>query len=374
MTRVIVIGGGIVGLTTGLALRRAGADVLVCERAPEIRAAGASLGLWRNALAVFDSLGVGDGVRAIGKPSAMRFHDRTGAPIETPGSTAADHEYLLAHRAKLNVLLADAVGAGNIRLDAEFVGYEEHHDGVAVHFADGRTEHADLLVGADGAFSAVRGLLVPGARAREHVGHHAWRAVLPPGGPEVERDVMVLGRNGSRGGYTRSYDGGVFWLLSQFGSPALTGTAKQQALERARDLDDGGWNSSLAELIEATPEELVLHNQIMVVPPLPHWTSRRVALVGDAAHAMSPHITAGASLGVEDAALLARYLTTHHDVPVALKAYEADRIPHYAHVAALSKVVEDSASPWEFARSYAAFSHWMTNQEPVAERDLGVRP
>nr|BFF16825.1 hypothetical protein GCM10025730_03460 [Promicromonospora thailandica] len=87
--RAVVTGGGIVGLTTGIALRRAGFDVVVHERAPEIRAAGAGLGLWANALAVLDDLGVGDQVRAIGKPSEMRFHDPSGTLLETPGTTTA---------------------------------------------------------------------------------------------------------------------------------------------------------------------------------------------------------------------------------------------------------------------------------------------
>ena len=97
----------------------------------------------------------------------------------------------------------------------------------------------------------------------------------------------------------------------------------------------------------------------MLVPPLPHWVSARVVLAGDAAHAMSPHITAGATLGIEDAALLGHLLTATADVPAALAAYEASQIPRYAHVARLSAAVEHAPTPQEFARHYAAFSHWM---------------
>ena len=95
------------------------------------------------------------------------------------------------------------------------------------------------------------------------------------------------------------------------------------------------------------------------MPPLPRWVARRVALVGDAAHAISPHITAGASLGVQDAALLADLLVADDDVPRALAAYEADRIPHYEQVAELAAAVEQASSPADFAQRYAAFSHWM---------------
>ncbi|GAA0934943.1 FAD-dependent monooxygenase [Pseudonocardia zijingensis] len=368
-----MIGAGIVGLTSGIALRRAGIDVVVHEQAPEIRAAGAGLGLWANALAVFDELGIGDQVRAIGKPSEMYFHDPAGRLLETPEFGAEDHRYLLVHRAKLNDLLADAVGRDNIRLASGFDAYEEYDDGVTVRLADGTSEDADVLVGADGAYSAVRAQLVPGFPAQEHRGHRVWRAVIPAAGFTVPDDRLILGHNRCRGGYVRTHDGHVYWLLNQFDSPPLTGTSKQQVLERVVHLQEDGQPSLLADLVAATPEEKILQNQIMLVPPLPHWTSARVVLAGDAAHAMSPHITAGATLGVEDAALLGRLLAPGGDVPAALSAYETDRIPRYAHVAQLSAAVEHAPTPQEFARHYAAFSHWMLSPQPQQPEKQAVQ-
>jgi 2-polyprenyl-6-methoxyphenol hydroxylase-like FAD-dependent oxidoreductase len=104
-----------------------------------------------------------------------------------------------------------------------------------------------------------------------------------------------------------------------------------------------------------------------VVPPLPRWVAARVALAGDAAHAMSPHITAGASLGVEDAALLADLLIHHGTVPDALADYEAERIPHYEEVARLSAAVERSETPYEFALAYVTFSNWMMTRKSTVE-------
>jgi 2-polyprenyl-6-methoxyphenol hydroxylase-like FAD-dependent oxidoreductase len=357
--RAVVIGGGIVGLTSGLALRRAGLDVVIYERAPEIRAAGAGLGLWANALAAFDELGVGEQVRAIGKPSEMYFHDAGGRLLDTPGFGEEDHQFLLVHRAKLNDLLADAVGRENIRLATGFEKYSEHADRVTVRLSDGSSADADVLVGADGAYSTVRAQLVPDTAAREHVGHHAWRAVIPAAGLSVTENRVILGTEGCRGGYVRTYDGSVYWLVNQFDTPPLTGTLKEQALQRAAHLGEEGRNTVLTELISATPEEQILHNQIMLVPPLPHWVSARVVLAGDAAHAMSPHITAGATLGIEDATLLGELLSPGGDVPGALAAYETRQIPRYAHAARLSEAVEHAPTPQEFAQRYAEFSHWM---------------
>lgn len=362
--RAVVIGAGIVGLTGGLALRRAGLDVVVYERAPEIRASGTGLGLWANALTVFDDLGVGEQVRAIGEPGEMYFHDAAGRLLTTPGFGEEDHRFLLVHRAKLNDLLADAVGRENIRLATGFDRYDERPEGVTVRLDDGTETNADVLVGADGAFSRVRTQLVPNSAAREHPGHHVWRALIPNPGITLSENRLILGAQRCRGGYVRTYDGSLYWLVNQFDTPALHGTLKQQALERAAHLGDQGRNGILAELIAATPEEAILHNQIMIVPPLRHWVSARVALTGDAAHAMSPHITAGATLGVEDAALLGHLLTPRADVPAALLAYQTDRIPRYAYVAQLSAAVEYAPTPAEFARHYAAFHHWMLNSRP----------
>lgn len=371
--RAVVIGAGIVGLTTALALRRAGHDVTVYERAPEIRAAGTGLGLWANAMAVFDALDVGERIRAIGKPGEMHFHDAGGRLLETPGFGVEYHQFLLVHRAKLNDLLAEAVGPENIGLATGFEGYAEHADHVDVGLGDGTTVSADVLIGADGAYSMVREQLLPGTAAREHAGHHVWRAVIPNPGIALTEDRLILGDHGCRGGYVRTYDGSVYWLVNQFKTPALAGTLKEQALQRAEHLGADGGNEVLVKLIDATPEEAILHNQIMIVPPLPRWTSGRVALAGDAAHAMSPHITAGATLGVEDADLLGQLLTSAADVPAALAAYEADRMPRYAHVAKLAAAVEHAPTAAEFATNYAAFHHWMLSPPVSAPMSQGAR-
>jgi 2-polyprenyl-6-methoxyphenol hydroxylase-like FAD-dependent oxidoreductase len=361
--RAVVVGGGIVGLTSAIALRSMGIDAVVHEQASDIRAAGAGLGLWANALAVFGELGLGAQLRAIGKPAEMYFRDPTGKLIDPPGFSTDDHSYLLVHRAKLNELLARTVGQENIRLNSRLAGYEETDAGVTARFTDGTAVDAELLVGADGAYSVVRSQLIPGSEAVEHNGHYAWRSVVkPPAGVRVDAGVIVLGDRRSRGGYVPTVDGSVYWLVNQFESPSLEGTPKQQALERAALLDTTGWNPVLLALIESTPDEQILGNQIMLVPPLPRWVSTRVALVGDSAHALSPHITAGASLGVEDALLLARLLASTDDIPAALAAYERDRIPHYGKINELSRKVENSTTPDEFATNYVAFTHWMLNR------------
>src|ERR1700761_5745345 len=175
--RVIVAGGGIVGLTTGIAFKSLGWDVLVCEQAPEIRAAGAAIGLWPNALDVFDEFGVGKQLREIGVTVETWFHDACGQRVRAPGFGAADHEFQLLPRPELNRRLAEAVGADNLRVGTKVVSFVEHADRVDATLSDGSIESADLLVGADGVYSAVRAQLVPGHAAQAHRGHHVWRGM-----------------------------------------------------------------------------------------------------------------------------------------------------------------------------------------------------
>jgi 2-polyprenyl-6-methoxyphenol hydroxylase-like FAD-dependent oxidoreductase len=358
VTRAIIAGGGIVGLTTGRALLRAGMEVLVAEQAVAIRAAGATLGLWGNAVSVFDDLDVD--VRSVGREAEMYFHGTSGQLLTVPEFGEEDHRYLLVHRASLNDLLAESVGYGNIRLEAAVAGFEEHEAGVTVRFSDGSTERADLLIAADGLYSKVRAQLFPGTEAQEHAGHRAWRAIVKAEHIDVPDDRLIVGgKHRTRGGYVRARDGTVFWLLSQFGAPAPAASVKEECLVRSSWLTDGTWDCKLTELVDATPEEDILRNQVMVVPPLDRWVSRRVALIGDSAHAMSPHITAGASLGVEDVGVLRDNLSSDADLTTALKRYEADRLPRYRQSAVLARAVEVTETPEDFARNYAAFSHWL---------------
>src|ERR1700753_2958191 len=115
--KTVIAGGGLVALTTAVSLRHIGHDVTVLEQAAEVRAAGAGIGLWPNALREFDQVGIGDDVRALGLEVDTGFQDPTGRARRAPGSTDADHRFLLVPRAPLNHRLADAIGRDRIALD-----------------------------------------------------------------------------------------------------------------------------------------------------------------------------------------------------------------------------------------------------------------
>lgn len=363
--RTVVVGAGLVGLTTAASLASIGHDVTVLEHAPEIRAAGAGIGLWENALREFDHIGVGNAVRALGEKIDTWFFDPAGRPIRDAGHQDADHQFLLVPRPGLNTLLADTVGRDRIRLGAHVAGFTEHDTHVAVRLADGEELHAGLMIGADGVYSNVRAAMLPGSEAVEHGGHYAWRALVPSEGERPEGTVLTIGTARTRGGYAPVAEGRTMWMINQFEAGELVGSKRDRALMRARHLAEAGWHDDLLAMIARTPEDAILENRIMLVPELTTWTGARVALIGDAAHGLSPHIAAGGTLGIEDAGVLRSELAAGPDTATALARYERSRRARFDKVREHSTAVEFADGAAEFAERYAAFSHWMLTTAPA---------
>ena len=369
--RVVIAGGGLVGLTAGIAFNRLGATVTVCEQATEIRAAGASIGLWKNATDVLNKLNLGGQLLRIGTPIETWFYNAAGQRFRAEGFGEQDHSFVLFPRPQLNTILAEAIGQATIKLEAKVIGFDERADEVAILLENGTQLEADLLIGADGIYSKVRNQLLPTYSAQPHTGHHVWRALVPTGNEPADGSVLTVGHQQTRGGYFLTYGHVTTWMVNQFDSETPRGTKKEEALKRAVQMNDNGWGEPLLGLIERTPEEGILHSQVMYVPALPKWVSSRVVLIGDAAHGLSPHISAGGTLGIEDVGVLVNALLAKPSLSEALLAYQANRIPHYETVRQLSHRVEMAQDAISYARSYATFSHWMLNEGYQESGQLG---
>jgi 2-polyprenyl-6-methoxyphenol hydroxylase-like FAD-dependent oxidoreductase len=260
----------------------------------------------------------------------------------------------------LNALLASAVGEDDLRTGKELVDYVEDGDGVTVYYADGDHERADLLVGADGLNSRVRAILAPGTESRHQGGHHVWRAVLPFDG-EIGDGCPVLGHDRTRGALIRLADGSCCWVIAQFDTTtSTTMNSKEEALARVANLHDGTWPYSLREAVLATPEDSVLHSRVAEVPAISRWATGRVVLAGDAAHAMSPHIGSGASLGIEDARVLGDYLARAEITP-ALAAYQDDRLDRYRQVRRHADNLAASPTPLSYVERFSEYLKWLHN-------------
>lgn len=362
--RTVIAGGGLVGLTTAASLASIGHDVTVLEQAAEIRAAGAGIGLWSNALRELDHIGIGDDVRKLGQEIDTWFFDRSGQAMRAEGYDDTAYRFLLVPRPELNTLLADTIGRDRIRLDSRATDHTETAEGVRIQLADGETIDADLLIGADGVYSRIRARLLPGSEAETHTGHFAWRAIVPAGDERPEGTVLTIGPDRTRGGYARVAADQTMWMVNQFEAGPLVGSKRDRALRRAGNLAADGWHDDLLAMIENTPEESILENQIRYVPALPRWTSDHVALIGDAAHGLSPHIAAGGTLGIEDVGELRAQLSAAPTLRDALTGYEQTRIARFEQVRGHADRLENADGPAEFAQRYAAFSHWMLTTAP----------
>jgi 2-polyprenyl-6-methoxyphenol hydroxylase-like FAD-dependent oxidoreductase len=353
MRRAIVVGGGVAGPVAAMALQRAGIEATVHEAHPSPAGdVGAWLGVQVNGLDALRAVGAEDAVRAAGFPTpTIEFRNATGrvlgslttgAPGQAPGISLRRSDLYRA-------LHAEAVRRGvEVRLGSRLTGVRDTGDGVTAEFADGSAETADLLVGADGVRSTVRGVVDPGCPPPRFVPvlNTAGYAEHVPADAEPGRLTMVFGRRGFAG-YLAAPDGRTWW----FANPPVTAEPPAEEVAATSDLQwrarlydlHRGDRSPLVALVEATPGPLRGWTTYDV-PTVRRWHRGRVVLVGDAAHATSPAAGQGSSLAMEDAVVLARCL---RDLPVAeaLRTYEGLRRDRAERVVAQGFRTSSAKSP-----------------------------
>jgi 2-polyprenyl-6-methoxyphenol hydroxylase-like FAD-dependent oxidoreductase len=184
--RVIVIGSGIAGLAAALGLRKVGIEVTVYERAPELREVGAGISLWANAIRALDCLGAGDTVRAVALSlDQSEFRADEGRRVQAQFSGKAMEQVVgvspfvaMTHRADLVGALAGLLPQGVARYGFECVGVEQKGDRVAVRFANGHADEADVVIGADGIKSVGQTTLF-GPQEPRYAGYTCWRGICP---------------------------------------------------------------------------------------------------------------------------------------------------------------------------------------------------
>ncbi|NKQ24365.1 FAD-dependent monooxygenase [Streptomyces galbus] len=361
---VVVAGGGIGGLTTAVALSRHGWRVTVCERAPALTGAGAGIVLAPNALRALDSIGVRTGAWAGGAPlgpAGLRTPD--GAWLSRADGAALQARYgrssCAVHRAVLIDTLAAALPPGTVRLGVPVTGVDDAGGPVAVRTTAGDLR-ADLLVAADGLRSVLRAQLFPRHPGLRHAGEAGWRAVLPGAGTAPQEAAETWGR-GERFGIVPLADGRIYVYATAVTGPAARPADHPAELTRRF----GAWHEPIPALLDRLdprhpePAGILHHDFHELAAPLPRFHAGRVALLGDAAHAMTPNLGQGGCQAVEDAVVLAHLLARHTDVPVALAAYTRARHRRTVRVGRRSRRIGE----------LARLSHPL----PVSLRNLAVR-
>lgn len=334
---IVVAGAGIGGLAAALALARDGAEVEVLEQAPALGAIGAGVTLAPNAMRVFRHLGLEDAIVAAGvEPARQRVqHWRDGLALLTLERgrrmrVLYGAPYVYVHRADLHELLMGALaetGRARVRLSAAVVGAEARAGGAAALLAGGGRVEGEAVIGADGVRSAIRRGFEPGAP--HFTGHVAWRAVVPADGAlrelaEFPGVHIGPGRTVVRYPVRQGRMLNLVFFARQDGW-AEEGWAIPGRLSELRELF-GGWAPEVGRMIDAIDERALFKWGVFARRPLARWVrDGRIALLGDAAHAMTPFLGQGAGTAVEDAMVLARCLRMGPDVPRGLARYEAAR-------------------------------------------------
>ncbi|MGW2424038.1 FAD-dependent monooxygenase [Streptomyces sp. NPDC001709] len=330
----VVVGGGIGGLAAAIGLRRIGWEVRVAERAGTPADAGAGISLHANGLRALDALGVGAAVRAAARPQytggtrtpAGRWLARMdGAALERAVGTPI----VGIRRAVLHRLLREALPAECLLIGVTVPELDRSAaDRVGVPIGDDVLE-ADLVVAADGVGSRLRGLLFPGHPGPVYGGSTVLRAVTDR--PlELRGDFELTWGEGAEFGHIAFADGRAEWHAVLTAPAGVRHTDPLGMLRRRF----AGWHDPIPALLDATRPEAVLHHDIHeLVTPLRSFVAGRVVLLGDAAHAMTPHLGQGACQALEDAATLAAALATEPSVASALARYDAERRPRSQTVA-----------------------------------------
>ncbi|MBP0450087.1 FAD-dependent monooxygenase [Kitasatospora sp. RG8] len=339
--RAVVIGGGIGGLAAALALHRQGVTVTVHERAASLEPVGAGLALAPNALRALDRLGVGDRLRALATPHpAVGLRNPSGRWLARTGTDAMEAHFgekvIAVPRAAVIDALADALPAGAVRTGspAELVDPGSASRPAVVRSGDGEQD-ADLVVAADGIRSASRALLFPRHPGPRYSGFTTWRTIVaePPRAPSAVGEVW--GR-GCLVGVVPLADGRVYVYgaaLAPAGARAADGDERTELLRRY-----GDWCAPVPALLaSADPAEVLRHDVWEIADPLPAHHRGRVALLGDAAHAMCPFQGQGACQAIEDAVVLAAGIAPGTDPAASLPAYTAARLSRTTAIAAGSR-------------------------------------
>lgn len=327
--RIGIIGMGLGGAAAGAALSHRGCDVTLFEQAPEIREVGAGVTIWANAIRLFWRMGLMDELDRVGvRLSRFAQLNKDGEFLSDVAAVADDGvPAMTLHRAELLGVLANRVPAGRVRLGKRCVEARQDGDEVTVRFEDGETAAFDVLIAADGIRSVVQGQVVP-SEPPLFSGTAAYRGLLPST-PDLTLDNGYLWTDRKR--YITAFPvsgGRLINFVALVPSPdALEASWQMRGDPDAFRAEFDGWAPRVRQIVERV-EETYLWG-LYYRRPFSRMANGRIALLGDAAHPMTPHAGMGFGQAIEDGFALATLLADcpAADVPERLKLYEQLRLP-----------------------------------------------
>jgi 2-polyprenyl-6-methoxyphenol hydroxylase-like FAD-dependent oxidoreductase len=329
---VLVVGGGIGGLSAAIALQLKGFSVKVIEKQADIHSSVYGVGIIQpaNALRALDVIGCATACLDAGFPASVwgsmydvdgRFlHDMPGARIE--GSNLPPLNGLT--RPKLHeILTRRALEVGtDIVYSTTFTDLRELDNGIEVDLTSGGTETFELVVGADGVRSQVRRYVLGDELQPQYIGQSAFRVNIPRL-PEIDRIILQVSREGVVGFVPIGKELAYLFFNAQMEKDTHPSDEELPELLRSHLAPFGGLAARVRDELITSDSVIVLRPEEALIAPRP-WHHGRLVLVGDAVHAITPHLGQGAAQAIEDGVVLADSLSTIDDLDEALSSY-ADR-------------------------------------------------
>ncbi len=325
--KIVIIGGGIGGLTLALALKRNGQEVTIYESASEIKPVGAGIIMASNAMQIFEKLGIRDKIESSGhKISKIKITDAQLNTITATELGKFEKKYgvynIAIHRADLQKILATEIGFQNIQLSKRLLKIEKEND-LKLTFEDGTVVNTDIIIAADGIKSNVRNQLFQPGIIRD-TKQKCWRGVSEfDWTQKYQHEAFEAWGKGKRFGFVKISHDKVYWF-AVINETLMKDGAKITELFKE-------FHPEIVKIISETYKDNIIFNDIIDLQPINKWQDGRVCLMGDAAHASTPNMGQGACQAVEDAYVIGELFGQGKNVEEVFAQYEKLRMEkaHY---------------------------------------------
>lgn len=331
MKKGVIIGAGIGGLTTAIALLKKGIDVTIYEQAEALNEVGAGIWVAPNGLKVFAELGIAEDIIKGGKIlDKISIVDVNYKPVSIIDGNKIKSKHGFAtvalHRATLQKILASHIPSEKIVLNKKLKSYQQSDSSISAEFEDGTTANGDFLIDAGGIKSNARAQMQKELNLR-YSGQTCWRFVADFDLAKEEEGNMYeiwSKKKGLRIGYSKINDRQIYVFITNYEKAG--GKDDMQSLKNDLVNLCSDFPPLAKEMILSADEKSIIRSDLFDFKPLKSWTVGRMALMGDAAHATTPNLGQGACQAIEDAYVIANQLSLNNDVIAGLKAFEGKRI------------------------------------------------
>lgn len=336
---VDIIGAGIGGLTTAIALEQKGYKIRIFEQAEKIKPVGAGIILANNAMQVYEKLGLRKIIEEKGNAiSSLNITKANLKPISKVDLSYFENKFkvknIAVHRGILQQMLIDQLSSSQLNLNHKLNKIIKTPNGYSLEFKNGEKIQSSIVIGADGLNSVVRQNLFLNNNTIRNANQICWRGITQFNLPkQYQNELNEAWGASERFGFVQIAEGKVYWY-------ALKSFNKNKDEFNVNKIEDyySKYNSVIKNIISSTKKEQINTAEISDLEPINDWYKENVCLIGDAAHAMTPNMGQGACQAIEDAYVLSECIKKY-DINYAFKEFQKLRQPKAQQVVKVSWMV-----------------------------------